>query len=91
MDFTRINFTVKIDYFDLADVYLSVFQEKIRFSLCTKKFCKCAAIHSIFKFPIFFNKLEIFRRYIWYLKKAFPLSSVVSYTYADYILHTILQ
>uniref|UniRef100_A0A0R3RUV8 Protein SZT2 n=1 Tax=Elaeophora elaphi TaxID=1147741 RepID=A0A0R3RUV8_9BILA len=31
------------------------------------------------------------RRYIWYLKKAFPLSSVVSCTYADYILHTILQ
>ncbi|VBB31766.1 unnamed protein product [Acanthocheilonema viteae] len=31
------------------------------------------------------------RRYIWYLKKAFPLSSAVSCTYADYILHTILQ
>ncbi|VDK83025.1 unnamed protein product [Litomosoides sigmodontis] len=31
------------------------------------------------------------RRYIWYLKKAFPLSSSVSRSYADYILHTILQ
>ncbi|CAG9533301.1 unnamed protein product [Cercopithifilaria johnstoni] len=31
------------------------------------------------------------RRYIWYLKKAFPLSSIVNCTYADYILHTILQ
>ncbi|MCP9261407.1 hypothetical protein DINM_004776 [Dirofilaria immitis] len=31
------------------------------------------------------------RRFIWYLKKAFSLSSVVSCTYADFILHTILQ
>ncbi|EFO28199.1 hypothetical protein LOAG_00281 [Loa loa] len=31
------------------------------------------------------------KRYIWYLKKAFPLSSIVSCTYADFILHTILQ
>ncbi|OZC11733.1 hypothetical protein X798_00913 [Onchocerca flexuosa] len=31
------------------------------------------------------------KRFIWYLKKAFPLSSVVSCTYADFILHIILQ
>ncbi|VDM96213.1 unnamed protein product [Thelazia callipaeda] len=31
------------------------------------------------------------RRFIWYLRKAFPLSSPVSCISADFILHTILQ